>query len=71
MPLQRRDDLRVGVLGVVDVGFEVAADGDGGERDARDLDERTRRQLDLAQRAMPEVEIRSDLHQLRPIGARA
>src|SRR5205085_8231778 len=65
---QRLGDLLVGVSRVEDVPFEVATDGDLGQRDVGDLHQRVRRQLRLGDRVVLELELGSDLHQLRPVG---
>src|SRR5205085_10250421 len=68
---QRLGDARVGVLGVEDVGVEVAADRDVVEADSLDVDERIGGQLRLAQREVLELQFGCELHQSRPVRASA
>ena len=54
-----------------DVVLEIAADLDLAERDVRDLRKGVSRELRLGDRVVLELEIGCELHQLRPVGARA
>src|SRR5439155_23727012 len=65
----RGDDRRLGVLRVEDVRLAVAADQDCVEVEAAELNECVSRKLHLAQAVVPELEVRRDLHQSRPVGA--
>jgi len=61
----------VGVPVVVDVMLEIAADRDIAERDVRDRRQHVDRQLRLGDGVVHELKVRSELHQVRPVGAAA
>src|SRR5262249_41913136 len=71
-PVRRAEPLghlRIGVLGVEDVAVEVAADRDGLEV-GLDAGECVRGKLRLADGVVLELQLRSELHELRPIRTR-
>src|SRR5204863_5642338 len=63
-------DARLRVRVPEDMPLEVAANRDVREGDLRDVHQRVRRQPRLGDRVVLELELGSDLHQLRPIGTR-
>ena len=70
-PAERLGHLGIRVSVVEDVVLEVAADRDVAERDVRDRSQDVDGELRLGDGVVHELKIRSDLHQVRPVGATA